>query len=67
MSYGPNYADLYRGAAGYVARIIDGADPTEMPVQQPTSFDLIVNLRTAKDLGITLPPQLLSTASEIIE
>ncbi len=67
LSYGAPAPDLYRGAAGYVARILKGANPGELPVQQPTRFDLTINLTTAKALGLTIPPSLLLRAAELIE
>jgi|SRR5215468_1771216 len=67
MSYGPNYVDLFRKAAEYVDKILRGAKPGDLPVQQPTKFDLVVNLTTAKVLGLTLPETLLSRADEVIE
>ena len=67
LSYGPDTADIFRRSASYVDRILKGADPAGLPVQQPTKFDLTVNLRTAKALGLTVPPALLARADEVIE
>jgi putative ABC transport system substrate-binding protein len=67
MSYGPHYGRLYRRAASYVHRILNGASTSDLPIEQPTEFELVINLRTAKALRLTIPPSVLARADEIIE
>lgn len=67
MTYGPDAPDIFRRSAAYVDRILKGANPAELPIQQPTNFQFIVNLKTAQSFGLTVPPTLLATADEVIE
>jgi putative ABC transport system substrate-binding protein len=67
LSYAPNVQDQYRATAEYVVKILTGANPGELPIQQPTRFALVINLKTAKALGLELPPEVLARADEVIE
>ena len=67
MAYGASFGELYRRAASHVRKILQGANPADLPVEQPTKFEFVLNMRTAKALGLTVPPTLLASADEVIE
>ena len=67
MAYSPNLADLFRRSGAYIDKILNGAKPADLPVEQPTKFELVINLKTAKALGLTIPPSLIQRADQVIE
>jgi putative ABC transport system substrate-binding protein len=67
VTYGPNYPDLFRRAATYVDKILKGRQPADLPVEQPMKFDLVINLKAAKQIGLTIPPNVLVRADRVIK
>ena len=67
ISYGPDFVDQFRRAASYVDRLLKGEKPADLPVQAPTKYELVINLKTAKELGVVIPPGMLTRADEVIE
>ena len=67
MSYGPNFTDMHRRAAVYIDKVLKGAKPADLPVEQASSYELVINLKTAKTLGLTIPPSLLLRADQVID